>query len=199
MKDHYCSISTVDNDARYLARLLTDRQRQWPQVQDDLETIYNELQQQMRVASVNLTQWTHLSDDKFLLSTPASEVLDTVRLLKGALSVREEIARLGTRYFVTNLLYRNATRGLPISQSELDGKAERVIHLMDEQTQKLNADIFQMEELSIAEDLRIGPCSSNSEHFNALFLKQQIEGKDRNEAGSWKLSMSLWQSTTPYA
>ncbi|VDP33382.1 unnamed protein product [Heligmosomoides polygyrus] len=167
-------MSTVDNDARYLARLLNNRQRQWPQVQDDLETIYNELQQQMRVALVNHSQWTHLSsDENFLLATPASKVLDTVKLLKGALSVREEIARLGTRYVVTNLLYRNATRGLPISQSDLDGKAERVIHLMDEQTQKLNADIFQMEkELHTAEkDLRTGPCSSNSEHVNALFRR----------------------------
>ncbi|VDO21033.1 unnamed protein product, partial [Heligmosomoides polygyrus] len=166
-------MSTVDSDARYLARLLTDRQRQWPQVQDDLETIYNELQQQMPVASVNHTQWTHLlSDEKFLLATPTSKVLDTVRLLKGALSAWE-IARLGTWYVITNLLYRNATRGLPISQSELDGKAERAIHLMDEQAQKLNADIFQMEkELHTAEkDLRIGPCSSNSEHVNALFRR----------------------------
>ncbi|VDO85586.1 unnamed protein product [Heligmosomoides polygyrus] len=123
----------------------------------------------MRAASVNHTQWTNLlSDENFLLATPASKVLNTVRLFKGALSVRD-IARLGTRYIVTNLLYRDATRGLPISQSELDGKAER---LMDEQTQKLNADIFQMEKLHIAEkDLRIGPCSSNSKHVSALFRR----------------------------
>ncbi|VDP03901.1 unnamed protein product [Heligmosomoides polygyrus] len=181
-------MSTVDNYAPYLARLQTDRQRQWPQVQDDLETIYNELQQQVRVASVNHTQWTHLlPDENFLLATPACKVLDTVRLLKGALSAREEIARLGTMYVVTNLLYRNATRGLPISQSELDGKAERVIHLMDEQTEKLNADIFQMEkELYITEkDLRIGSCSSNSEHVKALFRRTfdtlNANEKDKSE------------------
>ncbi|VDP19750.1 unnamed protein product [Heligmosomoides polygyrus] len=112
MKDNYCSMSTVDSDARYLARLLTVRQRQWPQVQDDLETIYNELQQQMRVASVNHTQWTHLSDENFLLATPASKVLDTVRLLKGALSAREEIAQH------VNALFRRAFDTLTANEKE---------------------------------------------------------------------------------
>lgn len=166
-------MSVIDVDEKaFLSRMVHNPHQEWAPVDRDLQLFYDALQQQIRLTTVLQRQWIELGkDDHVALATPAARILLIVRRLDAVRVTRDHISRAGSRFVVTNLLYKDMVPDT--AREEMGRRVEEVLRLMDEHRTLLTTLISGMEKdlLKAENDFRTGPCSTNVEQVNALFRR----------------------------
>ncbi|VDO29340.1 unnamed protein product, partial [Heligmosomoides polygyrus] len=167
------TMSVIDVDEKaFLSRMVHNPHQEWAPVDRDLQLFYDALQQQIRLTTVLQRQWIELGkDDHVALATPAARILLIVRRLDAVRVTRDHISRAGSRFVVTNLLYKDMVPDT--AREEMGRRVEEVLRLMDEHRTLLTTLISGMEKdlLKAENDFRTGPCSTNVEQVNALFRR----------------------------
>ncbi|VDP35005.1 unnamed protein product [Heligmosomoides polygyrus] len=141
------SFAELDGDTTFLSRMLSLRYPPAPEIDEDLERVFEALQAQVNIASLLRIQWKHIKDESTLAGV-AEQILGASRCLRTAEVTREKITRLGSRYILTNLIFWKARfnkQGYPIGEGELSSKSKSVLKLMNEQRMVLEATIQEIE------------------------------------------------------
>lgn len=77
------SFAELDGDTTFLSRMLSLRYPPAPEIDEDLERVFEALQAQVNIASLLRIQWKHIKDESTLAGV-AEQILGASRCLRTA-------------------------------------------------------------------------------------------------------------------
>ncbi|VDL79217.1 unnamed protein product [Nippostrongylus brasiliensis] len=180
-----------DDDVKFLSSLMLDIQEDQTnrvtRVCKELQQIREAFNHEVSAAALIHLQWNYIvTEENFVLGTPAFRILTTDKQLRNMLSTRERFSRLASRFVYITRIYRdlhiaaNWTKG-----AKWKTEAEAIIVELEKNRTRFDAVIKDMEtELQKAEkDFREGPCTASAEHVNALFRRafENLKGTNQDK------------------
>ncbi|WKY07071.1 hypothetical protein Q1695_006903 [Nippostrongylus brasiliensis] len=180
-----------DDDVKFLSSLMLDIQvdqtNRVTRVFKELQQIRQAFNHEVSAATLIHLQGNYIvTEENFILGTPAFRILTADKQLRNMLSTRERFSRLASRFVYITRIYRdlhiaaNWTKG-----AKWKTEAEAIIIGLEKNRTRFDAVIKDMEtELQKAEkDFREGPCTASAEHVNALFRRafENLKGTNQDK------------------